>query len=102
MPDTIIIILISTAIALLLGVLIVLVNILLPKEKPAPEKVERILEIVPKRDCGACGYPGCQRYAEALAENPEIILKHRCPFMMKDKEKIAELEKILGTKIKKD
>jgi Na+-translocating ferredoxin:NAD+ oxidoreductase subunit B len=102
MTDTIIIILISSAIALLLGILILLVNTILPKEKPNPEKVEKILEIIPKRDCGACGYPGCQRYAEALAENPEIVLKHQCPFMMRDKEKLAALEKILGTRLKKD
>jgi Na+-translocating ferredoxin:NAD+ oxidoreductase subunit B len=102
MTDTIIIILVSSAIALLLGILIVLVNTILPKEKQKPERVEKILKIIPQRDCGACGYPGCQRYAEALAENPEIILKHQCPFMMRDKEKVAELEKILGTSLKKD
>lgn len=102
MTNSIIIILISTAIALFLGILIVLVSTLLPKEKGRLEKVEKILRIFPKRDCGACGYPGCEKYAEALAENPKIILKDKCPFMMKDKEKLSELEKILDIKINKD
>lgn len=102
MTNSLIIILLSAAIALLLGTLIVIISTLLPKEKKKPEKIEEILKIIPNRDCGACGYPGCQRYAEAIADNPEVILKDKCPFMMKDKQKIAELEKILGIKIKKD
>jgi len=102
MTDTIIIILASVAIALFLGILIILVNALLPKEREKPEKVQRILEIVPKRDCGACGYAGCEEYAKALAENPEVVLKDRCPFMLKDEQKLSELEKILGLKISRD
>ena len=96
MSDNLIIILISVAISLLLGILIILINTILPKEKKKSDKVEEILKIMPKRDCGSCGYPGCEKYAEAIAKNPEIALKDKCPFMMKDKEKLSELEKILG------
>ncbi|MGL4534452.1 MAG: RnfABCDGE type electron transport complex subunit B [Fusobacteriaceae bacterium] len=30
-------------------------------------KVEKVLEILPGINCGACGYPGCSGYAEAIA-----------------------------------
>ncbi len=101
MIETIIIILVSVAIALFLGILIILVNALLPKEKDKPEKVKKLLELVPKRDCGACGYAGCEEYVRAIAENPDLASKDICPLMYKNPEKRAELEKILGTKIEK-
>jgi Na+-translocating ferredoxin:NAD+ oxidoreductase RNF subunit RnfB len=72
------------------------------KKNRRQAKVQEILSIVPKRDCGACGYPGCEKYAEAIAQNPELALKDKCPFMLRDKEKLAELEKILNLKIKKE
>ena len=31
-------------------------------------KIEKINEILPSANCGACGYPGCASYAEAIAE----------------------------------
>ncbi|MGM0365203.1 MAG: (Fe-S)-binding protein [Actinomycetota bacterium] len=101
MIDTIIIILASVAIALFLGILIILVHTLLPKEKKKPEKIQRLLEIVPKKDCGACGYAGCEEYVKTIAENPKIAQKDKCPFMLKDEQKLAELEEILGVKIEK-
>ncbi len=100
MTDTIIIILVSVAIALFLGILIMLINTLLPKEKKKPEKIQRLMELMPKRDCGACGYAGCEEYVKAVSENPETVLKYKCPFMFKDKQKLAEFEKILEIKIR--
>lgn len=100
MKEDLIIILIFVAIALLLGILIVVINILLPKEKEKSKKILEILKIIPKRDCGACGYAGCEKYAQVIAENPEIALKDKCPFMIRDKDKLQELEKILGIKLK--
>lgn len=38
------------------------------------EKVERILNILPGVNCGACGYPGCSGYAEGIAKGAEINL----------------------------
>lgn len=38
------------------------------------EKVEKILEMLPGVNCGACGYPGCSGYAEAIAKGEEINL----------------------------
>jgi len=102
MTNSLTIILIFAAIALFLGILIVVTSSLLPKEKEKSKKVQEILRIIPKRDCGACGYINCEKYAEAIAENPDVVLKDKCPFMLRDKEKISELEKILGIKINKD
>ena len=99
MINNLTVILIFVSIALFLGILIVVTYSLLPKEKDKPKKVQEILKIIPKRDCGACGYAGCEKYAEAIAENPEVALKDKCPFMFRDKEKLSELEKILGIKI---
>lgn len=31
-------------------------------------KVEQIIDILPGANCGACGYPGCSAYAEAVVE----------------------------------
>lgn len=101
MIDNIVIILVSVAIALTLATLILVVSILLPKEKKKPEKVEKILQIAPHRDCGACGYANCEQYAEALAKKPSLANEDKCPFMFKDAHKLSELEKILGIKIKK-
>ncbi len=38
-------------------------------EVKVDEKVEKIQEILPGINCGACGYPGCSGYAEAIALN---------------------------------
>ncbi len=32
-------------------------------------RIEKIIEILPGLNCGACGYPGCSSYAEALIKN---------------------------------
>ncbi|MBS9432127.1 electron transport complex subunit RsxB [Photorhabdus hainanensis] len=37
--------------------------------------VENIDDILPQSQCGQCGYPGCRPYAEAIANNGEMINK---------------------------
>ena len=32
-------------------------------------KIEEINEILPSANCGACGYPGCNGYAEAIVSS---------------------------------
>lgn len=34
--------------------------------------VERVRDVLPSANCGACGFAGCQAYAEAVAENPDV------------------------------
>src|SRR5210317_2254841 len=38
-------------------------------------KIEKINEILPGANCGACGHPGCFAYAEAVASQGEEINK---------------------------
>lgn len=38
---------------------------------PTDEKIEKIRECLPGANCGACGYSGCDGYAEALANGAE-------------------------------
>lgn len=39
------------------------------------EKTEEIRKILPGANCGGCGYPGCDAYAEAVAQKGESPLK---------------------------
>lgn len=38
---------------------------------PVDEKFTKLRECLPGANCGACGFSGCDGYAQALAENPE-------------------------------
>ena len=38
-------------------------------------KIEAIIEALPSANCGACGYPGCAGYAEAIVMNDEELNK---------------------------
>jgi len=35
-------------------------------------KVEKIYELLPHGNCGACGFPGCEAFANAIVENPSL------------------------------
>lgn len=35
-------------------------------------KVEKVKEVLAHAHCGACGYAGCEQYAEAVVRNPEV------------------------------
>ena len=39
---------------------------------PVNPVVERVREQLPSANCGACGFAGCQVYAEAVVERPEV------------------------------
>ncbi len=53
-------------------------------------KVEQIHEVLPKLDCGACGFAGCASYAKAVLKNPELIGKC-APGGAQTTAKIAEI-----------
>ncbi len=55
-------------------------------------KIEQIIEILPGVNCGACGYPGCSSYAEALVKNDEEI--NLCT--PGAKEVMEKISKVLG------
>jgi len=39
-------------------------------------RLERVLEVLPGANCGACGYSGCRAYAEAVVQGGKIVA---CP-----------------------
>jgi len=51
-------------------------------------KIEQIHQILPHVECGACGFAGCSKYAEAVAEKPDLIGKC-APGGTETSEKIA-------------
>ena len=55
-------------------------------------KVEQISEALPQANCGACAYPGCSSYAEAVAEGKADI--SLCT--PGGNEVIAQIAKIMG------
>lgn len=53
-------------------------------------KIEQIHAVLPKVDCGSCGYPGCGQYAKAVVADPELL--GRCaPGGQKTAEAIAAI-----------
>lgn len=79
---------------IILGILGLLMGIFLAYaskkfEVKKDEKVEKIIEILPGVNCGACGYPGCSGYAEAVAKGAEINLCS--PGGAEVKERLAEI-----------
>lgn len=90
------IIIILTAIALFFGILIYIVNKMVPTKVKGIEKTEEVASILPGMNCGACGHPGCFAFAQALSSNPELMTEGRCTIAIQDTEKCAALEKALG------
>jgi len=90
------VIIILTGIALGLGILIYVVNRTVPTKVQGIEKTEEIAGILPGMNCGACGYPGCFAYAQALTKNADLILKTPCTVVLQDTEGLERLEKTLG------
>ncbi|MGL5253780.1 MAG: RnfABCDGE type electron transport complex subunit B [Brevinema sp.] len=63
--------LVLAAVSLALGIFISLITqIFYVKENPLAAK---IYDILPHFNCGACGYPGCQPYANALGDKIEPV-----------------------------
>jgi len=81
---------IGGGIALLLGIVIMITSKVFAI--PVNEKLQAIRSLLPGANCGACGFSGCEGYAEALNEgepNPA-----RCPVGGADTAK--ELASLLG------
>jgi len=74
--------------SLLLGVLIILTNkVFAVKRDPL---IDKLIEILPNANCGACGFPGCEQFAAELVKTKNPAL--RCPV---GKEKVANAIKEL-------
>jgi len=87
---------ILAAIGLVCGLIIYLVYIKVPQKVKGLEKTEEITAILPGANCGACGYPGCFAYAQALSENPDLMTKTPCSQVLQDQASLEKLEKALG------
>ena len=59
-----------TAIGLVCAVMLVIAATLFGVK--SDEKFEKIRDALPGANCGACGYSGCDGYARALADDPEV------------------------------
>lgn len=53
------------------------------------EKASKMLKCLPMTDCGACGSPGCQAFAEDIARNEADI--RQCIFIQRNREQTGEL-----------
>ena len=83
-------VLIASAIALLLGIVIVIVSRVFAV--PVDTRLEDIKAILPGANCGACGFTGCEGYAQSMADGDTNTGK--CP--VGGAEVASELSRYLG------
>ena len=53
--------------------------------------IAEVEEVLPKGQCGACGFAGCAKYAEAVVENPAVAPNLCVPGKAAVAKKVAEL-----------
>lgn len=94
-------ILILVAIGVVCGILITLINRVLPKEPPTLKKAEKISENLPGMNCGACGFPGCFAYAQALSKDSKVFFSNTCATILQDAKMLSGLEDELNIKVDK-
>jgi electron transport complex protein RnfB len=54
-------------------------------------KVEEVLEVLAGAQCGGCGYPGCEGYAEAVVNDPDVSPNLCFPGKAAVAEAVAEI-----------
>ena len=89
-------IIILVAIGLALGILIYVVNIVIPQKVKGLERTEEISEVLPGANCGACGNPSCFAYARVLSEDSEYLTKNPCGQVISDENALKQLSEMLG------
>ena len=62
---------VAAAVAALAGVILAVASVALAV--PKDEKVEALREALPGANCGACGFSGCDGYAEAMAHDGAAV-----------------------------
>ncbi len=90
---------ILSAIGIVCGILIIVANRVLPKEPESLRKAEEVSKYLPGINCGACGYPGCFAYAQALSEDKDVFFKSTCATVLQEPEMLKGLERLLGIEI---
>ncbi len=92
-------IIVLVAIGLALGILIWLVNIVVPQKVKGLERTEELASILPGANCGACGNPSCFAYARLLSEDSGYLTKNPCNQALGSEETLRKLEQVLGISI---
>ena len=92
-------IIILSAIGIVCGILIFMVNRFLPKELESLKKTEEISRYLPGVNCGACGFPGCFAYAQALTKDKNIFFTNTCATVLQEPKMLKDLEKVLGIEV---
>ncbi|NLV68879.1 MAG: Fe-S cluster domain-containing protein [Spirochaetes bacterium] len=54
-------------------------------------RIHEVDEVLPKGQCGGCGYPGCMAYAEAVVTNPDVPPNLCAPGKEAVAQKVAEI-----------
>ena len=67
MNELIIAVAVVGGVGLLFGILLAAASFVF--EIKTDERAEKILEVLPGANCGACGYAGCGAYAEAIVKD---------------------------------
>lgn len=61
---------IVAAVGLIFGIILTVASKLM--YVPVDEKIAAIRDVLPGANCGGCGYAGCDDYANAFGENPDL------------------------------
>ena len=61
--------------------------------------IDEVLEVLPKANCGGCGYAGCEGYAQAVVENPDVAPNLCFPGKEAVGEKVAAITHKEMTKV---
>ena len=89
METSIMIVIVLVGVGAFFGIFLALANKKFAMEvNPLIEEVE---EVLPKGQCGACGYAGCAKYAEAVVENEDVPPNLCVPGKAAVAQKVAEL-----------
>jgi len=96
MSTTIVAVILLSAVGLIAGIAIFVVNRILPKEDESLQRANEIKEFLPGADCGACGHPGCFAYAQAVAKSKKVLEESPCRILAKDEDGSAKLGAFLG------
>lgn len=89
MITVILIILVMGAIGLIFGLVLGYANKRFATE--LDPRIHIVEDVLPKGQCGACGFAGCQAYAEAVVMNPDVPPNLCIPGKAAVADKIAEL-----------
>lgn len=54
------------------------------------ERLEKVTEMLPGLNCGACGYPGCAGFAESLISGESTAVSICKPSKAEQREEIAK------------